>query len=81
MEEALADAPITHRQPVVVAQADAGDGRVACRVEVLSAASIGGFGVAFAAPHLVCCAPLGGQEPQELLRKSGRQSEAEQLKH
>ena len=63
MEEALADAPVICGEPVIVAQADVGDGCVACRVEVLPTASLGGFWAILATPHLVRCAPLGGQEP------------------
>ena len=68
MEEALADAPVVHGQPVIVAQADTRDGRITCRIEVLCAASVGGFGAVLAAPLSVRCAPLSAQEPQKLLQ-------------
>ena len=68
MEEALADAPVVHGQPVVVAQADIRDGRITGRVEILCAASAGGFGSVLAAPLSVRCAPLSGQKPQKVLQ-------------
>ena len=40
MEETLADAPVLHRQPVVVARADIEDGRIAGGLEVLSTACV-----------------------------------------
>ena len=72
MEEALADAPVLHGQPVIVAQADAGDSCIAGRLKILSTASAGGFGAVLAAPLSVRCATLGSQEPQELLHCSGK---------
>ena len=72
MEEALANATVLHGQPVIVAQADIGNGCITCQIEILCAASTGGFGAVLAAPLSVRCAPLGSQEPQELLHCSGK---------